>query len=480
MLLAVFSVSCVADNPAYGDGSDRASAGGDATQGPNSAGEESGGSASASASGTSSPGTGGAAGTAGESLGSTDGPTGVLLFVDELVTDFAAGEHGQTAFDDGLIIATNSAEGTFRSRLFVADDPVRWVEFGWRPAAPYGLALPDAAAQEDETSRYPEGAADLDGLELLYHFDEPEFTSRTSIADTSGSQAAGTLGFGDPMDVGDVEPTEGVFGSAMRNQAQSAYIDAPLQALGSEAGSFTWSAWYRVNGAYQSATLLSLDSPSDVPQTPAMYLLYAGDGDGLCNQDELAVNVGRQNAESLRECSLGTLDAQRWHHVVMRTTELSNDFRVEVFLDGNPSGSWDAGFPLPDTSVGAADVTSFVAGQGPPSSFGGQGDYDEVAVWDRALSDAEVRALYLRGARFVSVQVRVCSEPGCEDDPPFVGPDGSPSTAFVDRGDGDFFRSLEQAPVGRTLQYEVTLRRASADLRSPLVERVQALAQPLP
>jgi hypothetical protein len=60
---------------------------------------------------------------------------------------------------------------------------------------------------------------------------------------------------------------------------------------------------------------------------------------------------------------------------------------------------------------------------------GFNGQIDEVAIWRRILSDAEIKNLYLRGAQQVKFQVQSCSSASCTPEA-FVGPDGTSSTYF--------------------------------------------------
>ncbi|MDP7205517.1 MAG: hypothetical protein QGH11_08115, partial [Pirellulaceae bacterium] len=83
----------------------------------------------------------------------------------------------------------------------------------------------------------------------------------------------------------------------------------------------------------------------------------------------------------------GTTGIARWswnHAVLVRDGEM-----VRVYLNGNPEAEievrTDAGFPVPFDQV-------FVGGRSDERT-GWEGRLDEAAIFDRALSPREIRAL---------------------------------------------------------------------------------------
>lgn len=74
---------------------------------------------------------------------------------------------------------------------------------------------------------------------------------------------------------------------------------------------------------------------------------------------------------------------------------------------------------------------------GGPGYFGQwKGDIDEVGIWSRGLSDAEIEQLYRRGANRIKFQVRGCTDATCSTAPTWTGPSGT---------NADFFTELNNA-----------------------------------
>jgi len=83
-----------------------------------------------------------------------------------------------------------------------------------------------------------------------------------------------------------------------------------------------------------------------------------------------------------------TLTLDQWHHVVL-TAENNNEYKV--YLDGNIDGSTNAGTRSSSTKVLIGHRAAVVSEYG-PEFF--NGSMDEVAIYNRALSSEEVKAIY--------------------------------------------------------------------------------------
>ena len=85
------------------------------------------------------------------------------------------------------------------------------------------------------------------------------------------------------------------------------------------------------------------------------------------------------------------------------------------------------------------------------------GVFDEVAIWRRALTPAEVASLHRRGALRLSMQVRACADASCGDAPSFAGPGRDPSASFWDPPGSlapDATVTLDGPQEGRFFQYK--------------------------
>lgn len=83
------------------------------------------------------------------------------------------------------------------------------------------------------------------------------------------------------------------------------------------------------------------------------------------------------------------LDQRRWHHVAL----VRDGDRIAVYLDGRPEIEGEAAFTVPPSTK-----TVFIGGRA--DNFANfEGRLDEVAVYDRPLTAAEVRAHFVQSGR---------------------------------------------------------------------------------
>jgi len=101
----------------------------------------------------------------------------------------------------------------------------------------------------------------------------------------------------------------------------------------------------------------------------------------------------------------------RWYHVV-GTYDLVN---VKLYVDGVVAMSKAYSSPMTSTtrSVIIGKYSNGADGSTLLQPF--VGNIDEVAIWNRSLSQAEITNLYKRGAMRLNLSVRSCSSPDCTD-----------------------------------------------------------------
>ena len=444
--------SCVPDGVATGT-----SGGGDSATSTSGAGTDS---STSNGATTLDPSGGGSSGD--DTVGNTDtaGPADVEFTDDEWDGEFAAGTVVGLVWEDVSVRLDESGDvGTLASRVFDAGRPVQWTSLRWNPRAPYGRPLPGPADSET----YESGNADMTDNVLLYRFDAPGGGAGTTIVDASGAGNDGSV-TGSGFSV-----VPGRFAGAYAHGG-GAYVDVPLSpSVVPGSDDFTWAFWWRSDVDAcdaDGATLMAFDSSSNEPFAPAVWIHCTNFGGGApCSGDgTIWGNVARRHdGVDVRVCGSITIDDGQWHHIAMVKTGLDN-VTARVYVDGQLDASDSANVGGPIEAAGNTQMT--VGGQ---QEFSGVGEFDEVAIWRRALDEDEIRDLYLRGARRVWLQVRACDDPTCAGST-FVGPSGE-NSAFIDLAD-------PQIPLmgqsGQFVQYALQLERDSG-VSSPAVESVTIL-----
>jgi hypothetical protein len=167
-----------------------------------------------------------------------------------------------------------------------------------------------------------------------------------------------------------------------------------------------------------------------------------------------AVVCSDQPGDCVILCGTSDVPDGRWHHLAARKIG-HPDAAVTLWFDGTIEGS---GTTTLVDQLEFADGTDLGIGHfaAPPARDADtQGALDEVAIFRRGLTDAEMRDLFLRGATRLRFRVRVCAEPDCSDAPAFIGPDGTEDSAYEDATDAPAGTSIDLAglPEGRYFQY---------------------------
>ncbi|MEV6878609.1 LamG-like jellyroll fold domain-containing protein [Amycolatopsis sp. NPDC051128] len=210
----------------------------------------------------------------------------------------------------------------------------------------------------------PAGTPGIDGI-AAYPFDE-----------NAGTVAKDIAGGHDATLVGGASWTAGKSGSALAVNGSGQYADTGAALLNTE-GSYSAAAWVKftaVGDGFQ--TVVSQDGDSN----SAFFLQYSG------ADHRLAMSfVGT------RALAPTAPEPNRWYHVVGVRDAASGT--LKLYVDGQPVAT-------KSVCLGEASTGHTVIGRG--KYGGGPVDYlngavDQVHVYDRALSDAEVSALYSSG-----------------------------------------------------------------------------------
>ena len=199
--------------------------------------------------------------------------------------------------------------------------------------------------------------------------------------DAAGTTAADSAGTAPLTLLGGAGWTAGRSGSALALNGAGQSAEAGKKLIDTEGTNYSVSAWVRfdrIDGAFQ--TIASQDGD----RVSAFFLQYSGADRRLA----FSFAGGRALANTVGEPVTG-----RWYHVVGVRDITAG--KLLVYVDGQLSGSLGV-LGNADTSTG-----TFAVGRG---KFNGSpvdfldGAVDDVRAYDRALSPAEISALYQGGA----------------------------------------------------------------------------------
>ncbi len=325
---------------------------------------------------------------------------------------------GPPPFDTGQF-------GMYVSAVFdTGDDGSVWETLAWQPDAPYGKPLPDSGAGD---SGYPAGSVSMADNILLLHLDSAALADGDRIIDSSGLGNHGQL----VLDGQGATRTAGEFSGAL-DLDRDAWVTLDGNYFDFGTGDFTYSIWVKMRDCAESNDNRIAMGGAGTDDMPHMWIgalcpEECPDGDGAFMNFLDDTRAG----PSLNVCSGVVLTDGAWHHLAgVKRGHTSPPALVQLFVDGREidADSYDFG----------ANTLTYIGGEIRLGSFNlNDPQYntsiavDEAAIWKRALGDAEVEALYRRGALDLELQVRVCADGACDSEP-FIGPDGTSGTYFTE------------------------------------------------
>ena len=358
----------------------------------------------------------------------TPGVDSADLRDDRLEGEFGLGVFDHVTYADGLVLDAAS-DGAFTSRVFVRPSGANtWDTIAWVPAAPYRKALPDARGIE---TGYDRGSVDMTDNIALLHLDgaSTSVVAGDVLADASGRHNDFVVAAsGMPGSPGSYVP--GLVGQAL-SKGRNLYGSHDIQLTDDfQFGirDFTWALW--VSSDYCSPANTTYWGTEDADLSPHIWL-----GCGSCNATGGTNTIngfyrGTGGGAGVSACGGPPLDTSAWHHVAVVKTSDSVNVQYTYFLDGQQIaiGDGPASSSVDWTPPVAFTFTAFHVTSFPDSTAPGQ--FDEAALWTRALGASEIAALYNCGALGLELQLRFCTDASCSDGGEFVGPDGTTATAF--------------------------------------------------
>jgi len=212
--------------------------------------------------------------------------------------------------------------------------------------------------------------------------------------------------------------TEGkINGSGVFTPADQSYVEIPASPELYPEEAMTIAGWVRTNGQgddYQNMVSTQWNSsdsefylgyyPKGSPNKIHFAVRVADAGGGDCTQD------ASLNQFSGDQVMPGGLDAN-WHHLAgtLFVDKPTNQYMFSLYVDGEPLPgnpiAQPCANPMNPTKTGNLDIGSIYPAQFPGSDFF-DGSLDDIRLYNRALTPAEIKQLY----------VATCDEIACTKD----------------------------------------------------------------
>jgi len=233
-------------------------------------------------------------------------------------------------------------------------------------------------------------AANSTGLAGLWHFDEVNIDSDTSIKTTPDSSGLGNMGTLMPSDS---EPTQvlGRFGTALNFDGVDDYVVVTDSAT-LEPSNITVEAWVRNSGSPGTYRYIVSKYYEDKAGSWSSYALYTGGTGGLFFYVGSATTVVLSPG-----AGAGIWDGE-WHHIV-GTYDGST---VRLYVDGTEVGTGTFATLSIAYDEGDLFIGTYIANQ---TRWCFPGAIDEVRIWSGALTEDQIEASYALGTNDTGVTV---------------------------------------------------------------------------
>ena len=297
--------------------------------------------------------------------------------------------------------------GQYDSQIFDAGETQNWTNITWRTEVPYGKNLVDYRA--NETGNFERGfnmSSTSPSNYLLFHFDNVsglENTTQTGVHDWSGTNHNGTW-FGRGQSNGTAK-----FGSSAGwFDGNDDYIN--ITGNINVSARLTIAAWIYPVGFRDGATAHRIVSTyTGVGNLTGTGLLdtYSGsaaDGIRFCQHGLDGVTVCTSSSGPV-------LQKNTWYFVA-GTFGFAD---MNTYLNGVKLT--DAGINYAETFIRPRHDIVWAIGEDPTVGSGMEllkGSMEEVAIWNRTLSAAELKDLYLRGVARLNLTARSCNDASCD------------------------------------------------------------------
>lgn len=328
--------------------------------------------------------------------------------------------------------------GTFTSRVFDAFDPLNWQGISWLTTLPLGKELPDNGASEI-TADYSAVSSNLmSGNVGLWHFNETDQNSALGGGDFKDS--SGNSNHASIAEVGNIKlGAPGKLSGALQFSGAERVEVANSPTLENVTDTnYTFSAWIKPRGTGAQFVMGKPGYDSGIYYHADQKFRFA-----QWFSEDGGIAVGAMSSSAYAH---GV-----WVHVVGVVSYTSGGGgSVKLYINGDGekitqpisssySTPWD--YAVSPIYIGGGFT---VMGSVSTPFFG---DIDEVAIWNRALSAAEVLQLYRRGSARIGLQARACALANCADNPEWIGPDGTKNGHFTELQNNSLLTALG-SPIG--------------------------------
>jgi hypothetical protein len=271
---------------------------------------------------------------------------------------------------------------------------------------PFYKELPGGSGSEGSSHYSSINGGLMSGLVGLWPLNE---SSGTTFSDVSGV-ATTTDGACTNCPI---HGQKGALGLAPSFSGTNQKISIPHQAKLGTSSTFTYSAWVKTTATTHCPIVFRSMDTNAVPHNGNLARLWI-------RTTGLPHILIYDTSSNLREAQGSTtVNDGRWHLITGTFNQSSSE--LILYVDGKQTATATA----PNNIAAATNVT-YIGGE-ISGTYYCNGSIDEVAIWSRALSAAEVLELYRRGANRVKYQARSCVDGSCACKAYSTSPAGSAS-----------------------------------------------------
>ncbi|MFC1774847.1 LamG-like jellyroll fold domain-containing protein [Nanoarchaeota archaeon] len=287
-------------------------------------------------------------------------------------------------------------DGTYTSKIFNAAFNSQWRNITW-DELPWYMNQPLPDNKQDERATQSNGA-NMSGNVVLLHFNEGNVTNGSTVVDYSGEGNNVTAYLNSTSQSATVD---GRFSNGVYFDGLDDFFNDSLPAYDVKTISFWLKTPAVVNSATSCQYLLSLR------QTGAADYFYVGLGDCTALVSSEVITVLHDDPNGRTGATGLTITEDEWHQI---TIVWDGSGKYDIYLDGEEKFTSNGGTEaalLTDSNL--FRLGSYVTGV---ADF--NGTIDELAIWTRSLSEAEIIDNFQRGALRLSVDVRACDDSICD------------------------------------------------------------------